>query len=287
VATVRIGTCSWADEGLLKNWYPRGVSTAEARLRHYAERFDVVEVDSPFYRLPAPEVAARWAERTPPGFVFHAKASKEMTLHEETDSRERAFVEFRDALAPLEASGKLRGILLQYHPRFKKSPEALDELRVAAELVAPLVPLVEFRHRSWLTPEERADTLSFLEQHGLAYVSVDSPRTRASNVVPRLSAATHEVAYVRFHGRNWKTWNKKTRTSGERFDWLYSAEELADWVEPLAALAKEAREVYAMFNNNRYDYAPRSAQVLRGLLDEAGVPATGGIEPAAAEATLF
>src|SRR6266540_3752063 len=207
--------------------------------------------------MQAREKGPHRAERTPPGFVFHAKASKEMTLHEETDSRERAFVEFRDALAPLEASGKLRGILLQYHPRFKKSPE------------------------------ERADTLSFLEQHGLAYVSVDSPRTRASNVVPRLSAATHEVAYVRFHGRNWKTWNKKTRTSGERFDWLYSAEELADWVEPLAALAKEAREVYAMFNNNRYDYAPRSAQVLRGLLDEAGVPATGGIEPAAAEATLF
>jgi uncharacterized protein YecE (DUF72 family) len=75
VATVRLGTCSWADEGLLKNWYPREVRTAEARLRHYAERFDTVEVDSPFYRLPAPETAARWAERTPEGFVFHSKAS--------------------------------------------------------------------------------------------------------------------------------------------------------------------------------------------------------------------
>jgi uncharacterized protein YecE (DUF72 family) len=284
---VRIGTCSWADEGLVKHWYPRGVSSAEKRLRYYAARFDVVEVDSPFYRLPATEVVEKWVERTPPGFVFHAKASKEMTFHEETDSRERAFAEFRDALAALEASGKLRGVLLQYHPKFKKSSEAKEELRVAGELVAPLVPLIEFRHRSWLEPDERADTLSFLERHGLAYVSVDSPRTRASNVMPRLAAATHEVAYVRFHGRNWKTWNKKTKTSGERFDWLYDADELRDWAEPLATFAQERREVYAMFNNNRYDYAPRSAQVLRGLLDEAGVPATGGIEPSPAEATLF
>jgi uncharacterized protein YecE (DUF72 family) len=287
MATVRLGTCSWADEGLLKHWYPREVRTAEGRLRHYADRFDTVEVDSPFYRLPAPEVAARWAERTPPGFVFHVKASAQMTGHEEPDSLERSFSEFRESLAPLEASGKWRGVLLQYHPRFVKSREALDELRSVRSLLDPLVPMIEFRHRSWLTPEERSDTFSFLEQQGLAYVSVDSPHTRASNVMPRIAAATHELAYVRFHGRNWKTWNKKTKTSGERFDWLYSAEELADWVEPLERLAHEAHEVYGMFNNNRNDFAPRSAQVLRGLLDEAGIPATGGIEPEPAAATLF
>jgi uncharacterized protein YecE (DUF72 family) len=286
-ATVRLGTCSWADDGLLKHWYPREVRTAEARLRYYAAHYDMVEVDSPFYRLPAPEVAARWAERTPPAFVFHVKASKEMTGHEETDSVERAFAEFREALGPLDASGKLRGVLLQYHPRFKKTAESLDTLRGVKELLDPLVPLIEFRHESWMTEDERADTLAFLEREGLAYVSVDSPRTRASNVMPRIAAATHDVAYVRFHGRNWKTWNKKTKTSGERFDWLYSAEELKEWVEPITRLAEEARELYVLFNNNRDDFAPRSAQVLRGLLDEAGVAASGGIEPAATAATLF
>jgi len=284
---VRIGICSWADDGLLKHWYPREVRTAETRLRYYAERYDVVEVDSPFYRLPSPETSARWAERTPESFVFHAKASKEMTGHEETDSRERSFVEFRDSLAPLEASGKLRGVLLQFHPRVKKSPEALDDLRDVADLLDPLVALIEFRHRSWMTEDERAHTLSFLEQHRLAYVSVDSPRTRASNVMPRVAAATHDVAYIRFHGRNWKTWNKKTKTSGERFDWLYERDDLEDWVEPITRLAEERHEVYAMFNNNRNDYAPRSAQVLRGLLEEAGVTATGAVEPATANATLF
>jgi uncharacterized protein YecE (DUF72 family) len=151
----------------------------------------------------------------------------------------------------------------------------------ARDLLDPLVPLVEFRHRSWLEEDERADTLSFLERNGLAYVSVDAPRTRASNVVPSIAAATHPVAYVRFHGRNWKTWNiRGARTSGERFDWKYSEEELGEWVEPLAGLGEQADEAYALFNNNRYDYAPSGAQLLRRLLDSAEVPASGGIEPA-------
>ena len=189
-ATVRIGTCSWADQGLLAAWYPRGVSTAEKRLRYYAERFDVVEVDSPYYALPDPAVTERWARRTPDAFTFHVKASAAMTWHdgEPTDA---AFREFRAALEPLELSGKLRGVLLQYHPRFVKSEAAKAELALANDRLAPLVPLIEFRHRSWMDEDQRADTLAFLERHDLAYVSLDSPRTRASNVSPRVAAATH------------------------------------------------------------------------------------------------
>jgi uncharacterized protein YecE (DUF72 family) len=285
-ASVRIGVCSFADEGLVKSWYPRGFSTPTARLRYYAERFDTVEVDSPFYHLPDPAVTGRWAQRTPPEFVFHVKASKRMTHHEEAD-QEHAFAEFRASLAPLELSGKLRGILVQYHPRFVKSDEAKEELSRVRALLDPLVPLVEFRHRSWLTHEERADTLGFLERQGLAVVSVDAPPTRASNVLPTFAAATHPVAYVRFHGRNVRTWNIKAEKSWQRFDWMYSAQELGEWVERIDGLAGEADEVYAMFNNNRDDFAPRSAAILRGLLDEAGIPASGGVEPPPVAPTLF
>jgi len=285
-ATVRLGTCSFADEGLLKAWYPRGVSTPKARLAYYAERFDTVEVDSPFYHLPDPAVAGRWAQRTPPEFVFHVKAHATMTHHEPADQA-RAFAEFRTSLEPLELSGKLRGILLQYHPRFVKSTEAKDELALVRGLLDPLVPLVEFRHRSWLDEGERDDTLVFLERNGLAYVSVDAPPTRASNVLPPVAAATHRVAYVRFHGRNVKTWNIRSEKSSDRFDWMYSAGELAEWVPKLGELAGRADEVYALFNNNRDDYAPRSAATFRGLLDAAGIPATGGIEPPPLAPTLF
>jgi len=285
-ATVRLGTCSWADDGLLKAWYPKGVSTAEARLRYYAGRFDVVEVDSPFYALPDPDVTRRWVERTPDHFTFHVKAGAGMTFHD-GEPNDSAFAAFRASVEPLELSGKLRGVLLQYHPRFVKSREAKQELGRARGRLEPLVPLIEFRHRSWMEPEERSDTLAFLEEQGLSYVSVDAPLTRAANVAPRVAAATHPVSVIRFHGRNAATWNIRGASAADRFDWMYSHEELSEWIGSVARLADEADEVYALFNNNRDDFAPRSAAIFRGLLDEAGIPATGGIEPPATELTLF
>jgi uncharacterized protein YecE (DUF72 family) len=285
-ATIHIGTCSFADEGLLKAWYPRGVSTAQARLAYYAERFDTVEVDSPYYHLPDPAVAGRWAQRTPPEFTFHVKAHGSMTWHD-GEPTDQAFADFSASLEPLELSGKLRGILLQYHPRFTKSPDAKAELERACARLDPLVPLVEFRHRSWMEPGEREDTLAFLERNGLAYVSVDAPMTQASNVVARHAQATASVAYVRFHGRNAKTWNIRSEKSSDRFDWMYAPEELGEWVPKLERLSEAADEVYAMFNNNRDDFAPRSAVLLRALLDEAGVPASGGVEPPPDAPTLF
>ena len=286
-ATVRIGTCSWADKGLLEAWYPRGVSTAEKRLRYYAERFDVVEVDSPYYALPDPAVTERWARRTPDGFTFHVKASAAMTWHE-GEPTDEAFRLFRAALEPLELSGKLRGVLLQYHPRFTKTAEAKAELARAPERLAPLVPLDR-------VPPPLVDGGGRAGGHARVprgeRARVRLARQPAHAGVERLAAiaaATHRVAYVRFHGRNAQTWNiRDAESAADRFDWLYSAEELAEWVEPLARLADEAEEVYALFNNNRDDFAPRSAQILRGLLDEAGVPAAGGVEPPPTELTLF
>lgn len=287
-AVVRLGTCSWADDGLVAHWYPKGVNSAAGRLRYYAERFDLVEVDSTYYALPHPETAQRWADRTPPGFTFIVKASGEMTGHRKGPARETAFALFRAALEPLEVSGKWRGVLLQYPPWFVKSEEAKQELLAAGALVQPLVPFVEFRHRSWLEEGEQADTLAFLERHGLAFVSVDAPRIRASNVMPPVAAATHALAYVRFHGRNGKTWNiRGASSSAQRFDWLYSREELAEWVEPLARLAASTDEVYGLFNNNNQDQAPRGAAELRRLLDEAGIAATGACEPEPEAPTLF
>ena len=106
--------------------------------------------------------------------------------------------------------------------------------------------------------------------------------------MPPIAAATAPLAYVRFHGRNWKTWNiRGAAKSSERFDWMYEPEELAEWVAPIERLASEADEVYGLFNNNRDDFAPRSAAILRRLLDEAGVPAAGGLEPPPREPTLF
>jgi uncharacterized protein YecE (DUF72 family) len=315
---IRIGTCSWADEALSKYFYPKGISPRE-RLSYYAERFDTVEVDSTFYRLPAPEMVAGWAGRSPDGFVMHVKAFGLMTRHPvkleqlppdlrgeaavddkgrvERPSREfrgEVFDRFRAGLDPLRETGKLGGILFQLPPYVVRKPASLDYLAWARERLDGDEMLVEFRHVSWLEEGARAETLAFLEELGATHVIVDAPRIEgAKNVVPTVVALTSPTAYVRFHGRNAETWNKRGGSAAERFDYLYSEDELREWVEPLRELSQEAEQAFAFFNNNSSSPAPhpgleldRVAQAaynafeLRRILDEAGLPATGGTEPA-------
>ncbi len=272
---IRVGTCSWADESLVKLWYPRGVSSSEARLRHYADHFDAVEVDSTFYRLPEEDYAAKWAERTPDGFVFHVKAFGLMTRHPvrleqlppdlregvATDQRGRVdrpprelraevFARFLAALEPLQAAEKLGGILLQFPPYIVFRQSSFDYLAWARDQLAGYDILVEFRHRSWLDDENRAETLRLLEELDASHVIVDAPKTEAKNLVPTVLALTSPLLYVRFHGRNAGTWNIRGRSAAERFDYLYDDAELAEWADTLHELAEGAQQAFAFFNNN-------------------------------------
>ena len=308
-ATVRIGTCSWADQSLTNHWYSKGVASGE-RLPYYAERFDTVEVDSTYYRLPVEEMVERWAERTPDGFVMHVKAYGLMTRHPvkaqtlppdlrdeapvdergrvDRPSRElraEVFERFHAALEPLRSARKLGGILLQFPSYIVRKPASLEYLEWAQEQLRGDEALVEFRHVSWLEEDNRAETLRFLEERGMAHVVTDSPRIEgAKNMVPTVSAITNETAYVRLHGRNASTWNKRGGSAAERFDYLYSEEELAEWVEPLRELAEQAEQAFVLLNNNGRSadghggfvaQAPTNAAMLRRLLDDAGIPASG------------
>jgi uncharacterized protein YecE (DUF72 family) len=309
---VRIGTCSWADESLSKYFYPKGVPAKE-RLAYYAQHFDTVEVDSTYYRLPSDSMVEGWAERTPPEFTMHVKAFGMMTRHPvkidtlppdlresvEADERGRVdrpsrevraevFRRFLESLEPLRTEGKLGGILFQLPPYIVSKPSSFEYLEWAREQLGDDDMLVEFRHRSWLEEDARAETFAFLERIGANYVTVDAPRSdTAKNLVPSVPAVTGPIAYVRFHGRNLATWNKRGGSAAERFDYLYPDEELAEWVEPLRELSQQSEEAYAFFNNNASSPDPRgevdrvaqaatNAAQLRRLLDAAGVPARGG-----------
>src|SRR6266700_473488 len=305
-ATVRIGTCSWADEALSKYFYPPKLPAKE-RLAWYAQHFDTVEVDSTYYRLRGESMVQGWAERTPPGFTMHVKAFGLMTRHPvkaETipddlraempvDERGRVdrpprelrgeiFRRFLEALEPLRREGKLGGILFQFPSYVVFKDRSLDYLEWAHEQLGRDEMLVEFRHRSWLDEENRAETLAFLERIGATYVTVDAPRSdSAKNLIPSVPAVTSPTAYVRFHGRNLATWNKRGSSAAERFDYLYSDDELDEWTEPLRELAGEAEQVFALFNNNaeaedphnplgRVSQAATNARQLRKLLDVNG-----------------
>jgi uncharacterized protein YecE (DUF72 family) len=297
--TVRIGVCSWADETLTKVWYPPEVSSGEARLRHYAEQFDTVEANSTYYRLPDQGLVGNWAERVPEGFLMHVKAFGLMTRHPvkveslppdlregvQLDGRGRVerpsdefraevFRRFKQALEPLRLTGKLGGLLFQFPPYIVFRPSSFAYIEWAQAQLPGYELLIEFRHRSWLAPENRAETLGFLADRGLTHVTVDAPR----EVLPSLPAVTTDTGYVRFHGRNAGTWHKKARSAAERFDYLYSEQELEEWVPRLRELEQEADTVYAMFNNNGRSegpsgavaQAPTNAKMLARLLEEPG-----------------
>jgi uncharacterized protein YecE (DUF72 family) len=307
-ARIRIGTCSWADESLVKYWYPKGVRSGEERLRYYAEHFDTVEANSTYYRLPDEQMVANWAERVPDGFVMHVKAFGMMTRHPvkadvlppelrdgaPVDDRGRidrpprelraeVFARFHAALEPLRTARNLLRILMHFPSYILCKQLSYEYLEWAKDELRGDHMLVEFRHRSWLEDEHRAEVLSFLEELGVTYVIVDAPKTEAKNLVPTVIARTSPMAYVRMHGRNAATWNIRGRSAAERFDYLYSDEELREWVQPLKELAQEAREVYVMLNNNGrtraagdgkgwISQAPTNALMLRSVLEEEGAP---------------
>lgn len=305
---VVIGTCSWTDKTMVDAWYPSGHRSPEARLRYYAERFDTVEVDSTFYALPTRDNARRWAERTPDGFVFHIKAYGLMTQHtvdmramhpelEEYEYRlnergrvthpssemvDRAFEIFLDELAPLRTADKLGGVLMQFPPYFvatdhTRMMENLGYIEYAREQLGDVPMLVEFRHPSWVSDKNVGGTLGFLADRGIGFVSVDAPQLDSETTMPPITAATSPWSYVRFHGRNSEAWHARTATAADRFDHLYTRDELLEWEKPIRQLAEEADRTWVMFNNCKYDYAPRNAHDMALILGDVVAPRRSGL----------
>lgn len=295
-----VGITAWTEPTLVASgYYPEGVDDADERLRYYASEFPITEVDSTYYGPPSERVAKLWAERTPPDFVFDVKAYRLLTEHPTPpkslwkDVREQlspelqakrnlypadvgaevmneALTRFLTALEPLRIAGKLGVVLCQFpdyvHPA-KRSYEHLDWL--ARGLAASeTVGAVEFRQGRWMDDEHADTTLAFLEERGLAYVSVDEPQGFRSSMPP-VAAATADVAVVRFHGRNAENWTKKGITAAERFAYDYTEhpDELADWVPKIEQLHEDDRPVHALMNNCYSDYAVKSGRALAQLLE--------------------
>jgi uncharacterized protein YecE (DUF72 family) len=287
---IRVGTAGWTDKSLIESgWYPDGATNPEKRLRYYAGQFPLVEVDSAYYALPGEQTATAWAERTPDGFTFNIKAFSLFTQHPTPvkalpkDLREQAakggkdrvylkdvddglvdeaWNRFLSALEPLNKTGKLGAILLQFPPWFPIGRANKDYILACAERVAPRRVCVEFRNHTWMTKENQEETLTFLADHHLPYVCVDMPQGY-SNSIPPVLAATADLAVIRLHGHSDK-WEAKT--VAERFHYRYDDKELEQWAGQAKKLAQDANETHVIFNNCYSNYAHVNAQHLEGLL---------------------
>ena len=298
---IRIGICAWADPALIEDgsFYPRKSMTAEARLRFYAGFFDTVEVNSSYYAIPDVRNAARWVERTPPGFVFHVKAFAPMTGHRTRlealpaemrvllpsaprltargeveastlppEALDAAFAVFRRAIGPLADAGTLGYVLFQFAPWIHYGAERLDALAGLRSRLPGCAVAVEFRHRSWF-PDHTEETLRALREFGLAHVIVDAP---AVSGVPRMTSVTAPTAILRLHGRNGEGWLRQLRGEEpavrEKYDYLYSETELRALVPDVEALADDAERVFISFNNNNRAYPVQNALMMRRLLGQ-------------------
>lgn len=263
---VLIGTCSWTTEGLRGTFYPEGIQDRDM-IRFYAQHFRLVEVDSTYYRMPSYHNFKLWADRTPPDFVFDVKAFRQMTGHDrDTEPTAEMFEKFGQALRPMRDAGKLGVVLFQFPPWFRHSANNFGYLKQCRDLLPDYRLAVEFRHGSWLRREVMDETLRFLRDNDLAYVSVDEPQFPGSTVPP-IAAATADIAVVRFHGRNKDSWFKRDIGVEQRFNYLYSEAELAEWVPKIHDLASSAKQVHVLMNNCYHDYAVRNARDIARLLD--------------------
>jgi uncharacterized protein YecE (DUF72 family) len=291
MSAIVVGTSSWADPGFVKHWYPKGMA-ARDRLPFYAERFDVVELNSSFYAAPAHDTVERWADVTPEGFRFHVKlhrllsrhATKPETLPPDlrdglelnargniipTPELEQAMVErLVDSMEPLAEAGKLGAFVLQLSPAFRPRDHELGELEPIVEALAPHPLAVEFRYRAWMKEKRRKDVFAFLSDHDIVYVGVDAPLADHVPIMPPIDAVTNRrLAYLRCHGRNERGY-MSGRTVAERFDYDYSDEELEEIAERARALADDADEAHVLFNNNARELAPKAARRMRQLLGQ-------------------
>ena len=290
------GSCSWTDRTLVQDadWYPRRTMSAEERLRFYAARFPLTEIDSTYYAPPAEQQARLWASRTPSGFRFDVKAYSLLTGHptrpgslwkdlredlppEVADKRniyakhlaadalEEAWRRFDSALRPLQEAGRLGAVLFQYPPWFVPRRDNRHEVEALRERLPDYRIAVEFRSPMWTAEErDRERTLAMFEDQQIVFVCVDAPDV---SDLPRFFAVTNpELFMVRFHGRSESTWSDTSRSAAERFRYLYSEQELAALAGPIAEHSREARETHLLMNNCYRDYAVRNADELRALL---------------------
>ncbi len=253
---IRIGTSGYSFDDWHGVFYPKGMPPGE-RLRFYAQRFGAVEVNSTYYRLPHPIVLRKMEEKTPEGFRFIVKMHQDVTHKRIADPS--GFRAFLDVISPLEEAGKFHGALAQFPWAFRCTKENAAHLERIRDAMGERPVFVEFRHASWA----RDGLFDFLKRLGLGFCAVDEPRL--PGLFPPLAGESNGIGYVRFHGRNERTW--WGREGGDRYDYDYPDAELLEWAGAVRDLGSRTTDTYLFFNNCHAGRAARNAQRMAELLD--------------------
>lgn len=290
--TVMPGVAGWTDPTLLAPgvFYPADATTPEHRLRFYASRYAMVEVDSTYYVMPSRANSVAWVQRTPADFVFNVKANALMTNHPADVRRlpdwlrrvlpgaavregrvygsdlpvalmDEVWSRFLEALQPLVDAGKLGAVFLQFPRWFEPGRASENLLQHAARRLGAVRGAIEFRNPAWVAPATSERAFALLRDLRLAYTIVDAPPGTRSSMPPVARVTRPDFAVLRLHGRRVDRWEARNEFVTERYRYLYTRAQTRAWAQDVRLLCDELGPgmLQVAYNNNHANYATTNA----------------------------
>ena len=253
----KIGTSGYSYQDWKGNFYPESIPRGKM-LDFYSSVFNTVEINSTYYKIPHPAVFYHLAQKTPSEFEFIVKVNQE-TTHKRVDNK-KAILQLLESVRPLIEENKFQGFLAQFPYSFKNTPENNDYLKQTKEFVGDHPLFIEFRNWTWKGDE----IFDLLKKNEIGYVNVDQPRLKG--LIPPQQILTSNFGYLRFHGRNTKDWWEGTNVT--RYDYLYSKDQLNEWMIRISHLLKRSYKTFIFFNNHPQGKAVKNALMFKEMLEK-------------------
>jgi len=252
-----IGTAGYSYKDWIGPFYPEGIKDS-CMLDYYSMHFDFVEVNSSYYHMPRQQLFVGMNKKTPDNFRFAVKLFGGFTHERNAGSPEAE--QFKFSLKPLQESGKLLCLLVQFPYSFHCTPQNRDYLKKLREWFNGIDVNIEFRNHDWIVSE----TVQLLKEQNLGFVCVDEPGIKG--LIGDVILKTSKVSYIRMHGRNADKWYGSE--GSERYNYLYSREELQEWVPRIKELERGSIATVVSFNNHPIGKAIINARALAGILQD-------------------
>lgn len=264
---IRVGPAGWSYADWRGRVYPESAGTKFDTLALVAKYFDTAEINSSFYHPPAPDTARSWLKRIEhnPNFIFTAKLFRAFT-HQRGKATAEDEKLYREGIDPLMEAGKLGAVLVQFPWSFKNEIEERHYLNQLVERFKDYPLVVELRHESWNNPR----VLQTLEDLGVGLCDIDQPLF--ANSIKPSAEVTSSIGYIRLHGRNYQNWFREEANVVERYDYLYSSDELEPWVNRIKEISDKAKQTFVITNNHARGQSLVNAFEILAELEEDRVP---------------
>jgi uncharacterized protein YecE (DUF72 family) len=257
---IRVGPAGWK----YKDWqaivYPTRKPRGFDELSYLSAYFDAIEINTSYYGAPRPSTAKKWVESVAGNSAFRFTAKLFHAFTHERQAAPNDERDFKDGFAPIMEANRLGALLMQFPWSFRNSPENREYLGALHKRFSEFPLVLEVRHASWL----EKDILDLLSELGIGFCNIDQPLFRRS--IKPAAYVTAPVGYVRLHGRNYQHWFSKDANVQERYDHLYSLDELDPWIARTKQIAEEASDTYVIANNHYLGKAVVNAVEIASIL---------------------